>query len=60
MARQYMVKQYCPYCGEPITLGCECERVAAEEQQALFEELEERSLENAWQQDVIDMYRRER
>ena len=25
-----------------------------------LEELEERSLVNAWQQDVIDMYRRER
>lgn len=55
-----MVEQYCPYCGEPLTRGCECERVAAEEQQALFEELEERSLENAWQQDIIDLYRRER
>ena len=25
-----------------------------------FAELEERSMQNAWQQDIIDMYRRER
>lgn len=55
-----MEKLYCPYCGEPLSSHCDCERVAAEEQQALFEELEERSLMNAWQQDIIDMYRRER
>lgn len=35
-------------------------RQIAEEKQRRFEELEERSMQNAWQQDVIDMYRRER
>ena len=32
-----------------------------EEQDAqMFADLEERSMENAWQQDIIDMYRAER
>ena len=55
-----MEKLFCPYCGELLSEGCECERAAAEEQAALLEELEDRSLMYAWQQDVIDLYRRER
>lgn len=35
-------------------------RQIAEEKQERFEQLEERSLVNAYQQDVIDMYRYER
>lgn len=55
-----MEKLYCPYCGELLSEGCDCERVAAEEDEYIREELEERSLVNAWQQDLIDMYRQER
>ena len=35
-------------------------REIAQQDAERFEELEERSLLNAWQQDVIDMYRAER
>ena len=35
-------------------------REIAQQDAERFKELEERSLQNAWQQDVIDMYRRER
>ena len=35
-------------------------RQIAQQDAERFEELEERSLLNAWQQDVIDMYRAER
>lgn len=31
-----------------------------EEAEEMFAELEERSMRNAWQQDLIDLYRRER
>lgn len=26
-----MEKRFCPYCGLPLSEGCECERLAAEE-----------------------------
>ena len=55
-----MTKMYCPYCGEPLSDGCECERFAREEYEELIEEIEERQLETAWQQDLINLYRRER
>ncbi len=55
-----MRKWFCPYCGWPLSEGCDCARYAAEEEVAMLEELEERSLVNAWQQDLIDLYRRER
>ena len=42
-----MIKKYCPYCGNPVENGCDCEVLAAEQ--------------HGWaQQDIIDMYRRER
>lgn len=52
-------KKYCPYCGAPLTEGCDCEREAAEYAEALREELEERQLAWAWQQDLIDLRRME-
>ncbi len=55
-----MEKMFCPYCGKPLSDGCECERLAADEAEEMFAELEERSMRNAWQQDLIDLYRRER
>lgn len=53
-------KRFCPYCGQPLSEGCDCEREAAEHEARMIEELEERQLMTAWQQDVIDMYRFER
>lgn len=53
-------KRFCPYCGQPLSEGCDCEREAAEYEARIIEELEERQLMTAWQQDVIDMYRFER
>lgn len=53
-------KRFCPYCGAPLFEGCTCEREAAEYEAELIEELEERQLRSAWQQDLIDLYRFER
>lgn len=53
-------KMFCPYCGLPLSEGCDCEREVAEYEARLIEDLEDRQLMNAWQQDVIDMYRYER
>lgn len=53
-------KRYCPYCGELLSAGCDCERELAEAEADFIEELEERQLAYAWQQDIIDLYRFER
>ncbi len=53
-------KLFCPYCGLPLSEGCECAVAVAEYEAELMEDLDVRQLANAWQQDVIDMYRRER
>lgn len=53
-------KMFCPYCGLPLSEGCDCEREVAEYEAELLEELEDRSLATAWQQDLIDLYRYER
>ena len=55
-----MKKFYCPYCGQPLSEGCDCEREAAEYEWERLEELEARSLAYAWQQDLIDLRRFER
>ena len=55
-----MTKIYCPYCGNLLEEGCECDRLAAEDYEAMVEELEERQLRTAYQQDLIDLYRFER
>lgn len=55
-----MKKQFCPYCGLPLSEECECEKLAAEDALYMRDELEERQLINAGQQDIIDMYRFER
>lgn len=53
-------KRFCPYCGASVDDGCRCEIELSEYKEELLEELEERSLRTAWQQDLIDMYRYER
>ena len=50
-------KRFCPYCGVPYSKGCDCEREIAEYNAAMVEELEERQLAYAWQQDLIDLRR---
>jgi len=49
-------KRFCPYCGALLSDGCE--RELAEYEADLIDELEERQLATAWQQDLIDLYRR--
>lgn len=51
---------FCPYCGKPLEDGCRCIQDAEQYEKEAFEELEWRSSESAWQQDIIDMYRYER
>ncbi len=57
-----MTKKYCPYCGELLTDGCECEREAVEAHRDFIEEYESRpDVLYGWaQQDLIDLYRSER
>lgn len=53
-------KRFCPYCGAPLEDGCDCAREDAEYESEMIEELEERQLRTAYQQDLIDLYRFER
>lgn len=53
-------KRFCPYCGALLSEGCNCERELAEYEAECAEELEERQLAYAWQQDLIDLHRFER
>ena len=53
-------KRFCPYCGALLEDGCDCAREAAEYEAEMIEELEERQLRTAYQQDLIDLYRFER
>ncbi len=57
-----MKKLYCEYCGRPLSDGCDCQRGAAEEHERFLRDYESDPMVNdGWcQQDVIDMYRRER
>ena len=57
-----MTKQFCPYCGKPLSENCDCERYAEEEHEAFIEEYESRpDVCYGWyQQDLIDMRYRER
>ena len=55
-----MEKLYCPYCGRSLSEGCDCEAEAAEEAARIVEDLEERQMENAWQEDLIFLHRMER
>ena len=53
-------KRFCPYCGLPLSEVCDCEIEVAQYEEELIEALEERQLAYAWQQDLIDLRRRER
>ena len=57
-----MKKQFCEYCGKPLSEGCDCARYAQEEQERYIDEYESRpDVCYGWhQQDLIDMRRRER
>lgn len=61
-----MEKRYCPYCGEPLVKGCNCEYEALKEEyeqrERLIEDVEERQHQSGFYafQDLIDMYKRER
>lgn len=57
-----MKKQYCPYCGLPLSEDCGCERAAAEAAERFLDDYYNDPIVNeGWaQQDIIDMYRRER
>lgn len=57
-----MKKIYCPYCGELLENGCDCEREAVEEHERMIEEIEERQHEAGFYafQDMLEMYRNER
>lgn len=52
-----MKKSFCPYCGEPLENGCDCERIAAEEAEWKRKEYEDDPIvQYGWyQQDIIDM-----
>lgn len=53
-------KRFCPYCGEPISNGCDCEAEIAACRAEQIDDIEERQMETEWQQDLIDMRRFER
>ncbi len=53
-------KRFCPYCGTPLSEGCDCARDLEEYERDLIEALEERQERYAYQQDLIDLYRFER
>ena len=57
-----MKPKYCQYCGIPLEENCECGRIAAEEYEQFLEAYENNpEVQYGWhQQDIIDMYRRER
>lgn len=57
-----MTKKFCSYCGLPLTEGCDCEAIAAEEHGRFIEEYESRpDVQAGWAfQDMLDTRRRER
>lgn len=57
-----MKKQFCPYCGKPLSECCDCAALAEEEHLDLIAYLEDRQEKSGMyaQQDLIDLYKRER
>lgn len=56
-----MKKQYCPYCGFPLTENCDCERMVSEEYEQFLENYEnDPEVQAGWRnEDLIWMSRRE-
>ena len=56
-----MKVMYCRFCGKPLTENCDCERIAAEEEEQFFEDYyNDPEVQAGWRnQDLIDMRRRE-
>lgn len=56
-----MREKYCRFCGKPLTENCDCERIAAEEEEQWLEDYYNNpEVQYGWyQQDMIDMRRRE-
>lgn len=57
-----MQKLYCEYCGRLLSEGCECHIIAAQDYEEFLTNYEcDPMINYGWgQQDMIDMYRRER
>ena len=53
---------YCRFCGQPLDEGCECEREYELRQEEFMRDYEDDAfVQYGWyQQDIIDLYRRER
>ena len=57
-----MKREFCPYCGSPLSDCCECAYLAELDYEEFIESYYNDPLVNEGfcQQDTIDMYRRER
>lgn len=57
-----LYKRFCEYCGQPLSVGCDCAAIVAEQHERFIEEYESRPdvLEGWAFQDHLDMMRRER
>lgn len=53
-------KKFCPYCGARLEEHCDCAREMAEYEAELIDDLDERQMDYAYQEDIIWMYRNER
>ena len=56
-----MKPQYCRFCGLPLTENCDCERIAAEEEEQFLEDYyNDPEVQAGWRnQDLYEMRRRE-
>lgn len=60
-----MKKLYCPYCGRPLSAGCDCEEQARkwDNEGKLYRDIDDQrewdSMEGAEVDDIIAMYRAE-
>lgn len=57
-----LYKRFCEYCGQPLSAGCDCAAIVAEQHERFIEEYESRpDVQAGWAfQDHLDMMRRER
>lgn len=56
-----MKAKYCRFCGQPLTENCDCERIAAEEEEQFLEDYyNDPEVQAGWRnEDLIWMRRRE-